>query len=54
LKMPGGKDGANAGVVAESEALLAERAAIVKGRDQKKVDAWRLAVGRAVDRLMAE
>ena len=33
------------------EALLAERADIVKAEDQKRVDAWRLAVGRAIDSL---
>ena len=33
------------------EALLAERAGIMKADDQKRVDAWRLAVGRAIDSL---
>ena len=31
--------------------LLADRDAIVKANDQEKVDAWRLAVGRAIDAL---
>ena len=35
------------------EALLAARADIVKAEDQKRVDEWRLAVGRAVDSLVA-
>ena len=34
------------------EALLSERDAIIKADDQKKVDAWRLAVGRAIDSLI--
>ena len=33
------------------EELLAVREAVVKANDQKKVDEWRLAVGRAVDSL---
>ena len=33
------------------EELLAAREEIVKANDQKKVDAWRLAVGRAIDLL---
>ena len=44
----------NASLIAESKALLAEREAIVKARDQKKVDAWRLAIGRVLDSLMAK
>ena len=36
----------------EYEALLAERADIMKADDQKRVDAWRLAVGRAIDALL--
>ena len=32
--------------------LLADRAAIVKSNDQVKIDAWRLAVGRAIDALV--
>ena len=40
-----------AALIAEAKRLLAERAEIVKGNDQKKVDAWRLAVGRAIDSL---
>ena len=36
----------------EAKSLLAERAEIVKANDQKKVDAWRLAVGRAIDSLV--
>ena len=35
------------------EALLASREEIVKAGDQKRVDAWRLAVGRAIDDLAA-
>lgn len=35
----------------EYEKLLADRDAIVKSDDQTRVDAWRLAVGRAIDRL---
>ena len=35
------------------EKLLEERAEIVKAEDQKRVDAWRLAVGRAIDSLVA-
>ena len=46
--------GTNASLIAESKALLAEREAIVKARDQKKVDAWRLAIGRAIDGLMSK
>ena len=34
------------------EALLAEREAIMKANDQKKVDEWRLAAGRAIDALV--
>ena len=49
LQMP---SGANTSLIAKSKALLAEREAIVKARDQKKVDAWRLAVGRAIDSLV--
>ena len=41
-------------LLAEAKRLLAERAEIVKANDQKKVDAWRLAVGRAIDGLMAK
>ena len=33
------------------EELLAAREAIMKANDQKKVDEWRLAVGRAIDSL---
>jgi len=33
------------------EELLAERDAIIKASDQKQVDQWRLAVGRAIDSL---
>ena len=38
----------------EAKRLLAERAEIVKANDQKRVDAWRLAVGRTIDGLMAK
>ena len=38
-------------LIAEAKRLLAERAEIVKANDQKKVDAWRLAVGRTIDSL---
>ena len=34
------------------EALLAARADIVKAEDQKRVDEWKLAVGRAIDSLV--
>ena len=34
------------------EALLAERDAIIKTTDQKKVDGWRLSVGRSIDSLV--
>ena len=40
-----------AAVLAEAKKLLAEREAIVKSDDQSKLDAWRLAVGRAIDSL---
>jgi hypothetical protein len=40
-----------AAVLAEAKKLLAEREAIVKSDDQTKLDAWRLAVGRAIDSL---
>ena len=33
----------------EAKALLAEREKIIKAKDQKRVDAWRLAVGRTID-----
>ena len=46
--------GSNANIIAEARSLLAEREGIVKARDQKKVDAWRLAVGRAIDGLMSK
>ena len=41
-------------LIAEAKRLLAERAEIVKANDQKRVDAWRLAVGRTIDGLMAK
>ena len=37
--------------LAECERLLAERESIVASDDQSKVDAWRLAAGRAIDGL---
>ena len=46
--------GTNASLIVASQALLAEREAIIKARDQKKVDAWRLAIGRALDSLLAK
>lgn len=36
------------------QALLDEREAVIKANDQKRVDAWRLAVGRAIDQLVAD
>ena len=35
----------------EARALLEQRAAFVEAKDQKQVDAWRLAVGRLIDGL---
>ena len=34
---------------AEARALLEQRAALIEAKDQKQVDAWRLAVGRLID-----
>ena len=36
----------------DCEKLLADREAIIRSDDQAKVDAWRLAVGRAINALM--
>ena len=44
----------SAELLAWARSLLAERGEIVKARDQKKVDAWRLAVGRTLDLLTAK
>ena len=38
----------------EARALLEQREAIIASRDQKRLDAWRLAVGRLVDALAAQ
>ena len=40
-----------AAALAEAKALLAAREDVVKSSDQKAVDAWRLAAGRAIDAL---
>ena len=36
---------------AEARALLDSREDIIKSRDQTRVDAWRLAIGRTIDNL---
>ncbi len=35
----------------EARALLEQRAALIEAKDQKQVDAWRLAVGRLIEGL---
>ena len=37
--------------VVAAKKLLAEREAIIKARDQRKVDAWRLSSGRLIDKV---
>ena len=41
-------------VIAEAKALLDARENIIKSHDQASVDAWRLAIGRTIDRLMCK
>ena len=38
--------------IAEAKALLDAREDVIKAHDQKKLDAWRLAVGRAIDAVV--
>jgi len=38
--------------IAEAKALLDSRDDIIKSQDQANVDAWRLAIGRTIDKLM--
>ena len=38
----------------EARALLEQREAIIASRDQKRLDSWRLAVGRLIDSLAAQ
>ena len=42
---------ANAAAIAGAKALLAAREDIIKAHDQKVLEAWRLAAGRAIDAL---
>jgi hypothetical protein len=38
-------------LLSKAKSLLADREALVKAKDQRRVDAWRLAVGRVIDGL---
>ena len=39
-------------LLAKAKSLLAEREAIIKAKNQRRVDAWRLAVGRIIDDII--
>lgn len=46
-------DNSRAALIDNARMLLAEREEIVEARDQRRVDAWRLAVGRLIDAIVA-
>ena len=43
-----------AALLAEARRLLDEREEIIQAEDQRRVDAWRLAVGRLIDAMAVQ